>query len=139
VDSEKKNLLIQTSGRAARNVNGQVIMYADKITDSIEAAKNEADFRRKMQKEYNKKNNITPQTVIKNISEGITSSDMDYADIPIEDEKKYDRFKNIKDIPALINKLYIKMFKLAQKLNFEEAAKIRDEIEELKKYHLASS
>ncbi len=116
--------LIQTIGRAARNVSGKVIMYADRITDSMSNAINETNRRRKIQDEYNKSNNITPKSVSKSIKEIIEITK------PI---KENNNKKSKKDITLTIQELTEMMMDAAKNLDFETAAKIRDKIEELKK------
>lgn len=118
--------LLQTIGRAARNSNGTVIMYADEVTKSMEVAIKETNRRRKIQQEYNEKNGIIPTTIKKGIHDIIKAS------IVFEDKAKY----NISDednIDELITKLTDRMVEAAQDLNFEEAAKLRDQIKELEK------
>ncbi len=118
--------LLQTIGRAARNSNGTVIMYADEVTKSMEVAIKETNRRRKIQQEYNEKNGIIPTTIKKGIHDIIKAS------IVFEDKAKY----NISDednIDDLIAKLTDRMVEAAQDLNFEEAAKLRDQIKELEK------
>lgn len=118
--------LLQTIGRAARNSNGTVIMYADEVTKSMEVAIKETNRRRKIQEEYNIRNGITPTTIKKGIHDIIKAS------IVFEDKAKY----NISDednIDDLIAKLTDRMVEAAQDLNFEEAAKLRDQIKELEK------
>ena len=120
--------LVQTAGRTARNSNGLVIMYADTITKSMENAINETARRRKIQIKYNEDNNITPMTIKKSIRDVIeVTKAMD------EGEKYTYSAKGVQD---KIKKLKIKMNKAAKDLNFEEAAKYRDMIEELKKEEL---
>ena len=120
--------LVQTAGRTARNSNGLVIMYADTITKSMENAINETARRRKIQMKYNEDNNITPMTIKKSIRDVIeVTKAMD------EGEKYTYSAKGVQD---KIKKLKIKMNKAAKDLNFEEAAKYRDMIEELKKEEL---
>lgn len=120
--------LVQTAGRTARNSNGLVIMYADTITKSIESAINETARRRKIQMKYNEDNNITPMTIKKSIRDVIeVTKAMD------EGEKYTYSAKGVQD---KIKKLTTKMNKAAKDLNFEEAAKYRDMIEELKKEEL---
>lgn len=120
--------LVQTAGRTARNSNGLVIMYADTITKSMENAINETARRRKIQMKYNEDNNITPMTIKKSIRDVIeVTKAMD------EGEKYTYSAKGIQD---KIKKLKTKMNKAAKDLNFEEAAKYRDMIEELKKEEL---
>ena len=116
--------LIQTIGRAARNTEGTVIMYANELTDSMEKAITETNRRRKIQEDYNIKYNIIPKTIKKDIRNIIQAS------VVYEDKEKYD----IDNIEGIIDKLTEEMVKLADDLNFEEAAKIRDEISELEKY-----
>lgn len=120
--------LVQTAGRTARNSNGLVIMYADTITKSMENAINETARRRKIQMKYNEDNNITPITIKKSIRDVIeVTKAMD------EGEKYTYSAKGVQD---KIKKLKTKMNKAAKDLNFEEAAKYRDMIEELKKEEL---
>lgn len=120
--------LVQTAGRTARNSNGLVIMYADTITKSMESAINETARRRKIQMKYNEDNNITPMTIKKSIRDVIeVTKAMD------EGEKYTYSEKGIQD---KIKKLTTKMNKAAKDLNFEDAAKYRDMIEELKKEEL---
>jgi excinuclease ABC subunit B len=120
--------LVQTAGRTARNSNGLVIMYADTITKSMENAINETARRRKIQMKYNEDNNITPMTIKKSIRDVIeVTKAMD------EGEKYTYSAKGVQD---KIKKLTTKMNKAAKDLNFEDAAKYRDMIEELKKEEL---
>ncbi len=118
--------LVQTIGRAARNVDGKVIMYADELTESMEKAIKETNRRRKIQKEYNKENNITPQTIRKGVRDTIRAT-------IIEDiQSEYD-IKEEESIEDVINKLTEEMLKHAQNMEFEEAAELRDKIKELEK------
>ncbi|MCX7991649.1 MAG: excinuclease ABC subunit UvrB [Proteobacteria bacterium] len=121
--------LIQTCGRAARNINGRVIFYADKITPSMERAIGEAERRRKIQLEYNRANNITPETVKKNINEdfGILC-EKDYFTIEVSEEKGDYKDLTTEALDRRIKVLERKMKKLAKNMQFEEAAKVRDEI-----------
>lgn len=120
--------LVQTAGRTARNSNGLVIMYADTITKSMESAINETARRRKIQMKYNEDNNITPMTIKKSIRDVIeVTKAMD------EGEKYTYSAKGVQD---RIKNLTTKMNKAAKDLNFEDAAKYRDMIEELKKEEL---
>lgn len=123
--------LIQTIGRAARNMSGQIIMYADKITDSMKKAIDETNRRRKLQIEYNKFNNITPKPIIKSMSNPILDK------LKISEEKSDYELNNqieidIKDIPKLIKELENEMKTLAKNLEFEKAAQIRDKIIKIK-------
>lgn len=123
--------LIQTSGRAARNINGKVIMYADKITKSIQACLDETTRRRAIQKKYNEENNITPESIIKSISNVLSSIyEADYMTVPLAERKNL--LLKEEDLPALIAELSIKMKQAAKNLEFEKAADLRDEIKELK-------
>ncbi len=116
--------LVQTIGRAARNVDGKVIMYADELTESMEKAIKETNRRRKIQEEYNEKNNITPQTIRKSVRDTIKAT-------IVEDiQSQYD-IKEDESIEDVINKLTDEMLKHAQNMEFEEAAIIRDKIKEL--------
>ena len=116
--------LIQTIGRAARNVNGRVIMYADELTDSMEKAIKETNRRRKIQMAYNEEHGIVPQTIKKDIRDDIKATIIE------ESAEKYNVSKDT-DVNELINTLTTKMLEHAQKMEFEEAAKIRDQIKEL--------
>ena len=116
--------LIQTIGRAARNVEGRVIMYADSLTQAMEKAISETNRRRKIQMEYNKEHGITPQSIKKKIRDDIKAT-------IVEDEKaKYDIGEN-KSIDDAIDELTTQMLKHAEKMEFEEAASLRDEIKRL--------
>jgi len=129
--------LIQTIGRAARNVEGKVIMYADKITGSIDRALNETNRRKKKQLAYNAKNGITPITIKKNVSDvlaGVFEADTDTSRITaiIEDPVKIG--SNLKSHLKILKQ---KMLKAAEDLDFEEAALIRDEVKRLEAVDLA--
>ena len=114
--------LIQTIGRAARNVNSKVVLYADFITDSIKNALSETKRRRDLQIEYNKKNNIVPKTIIKPIKEAEVS-------VTIKDIKNIPK----SEIPNILIELKKEMEEAAEELNFEKAIEIRDKIKELEK------
>ena len=131
--------LIQTMGRAARNVDGKVILYADKITGSMERALNETKRRRKKQKEYNKKNNITPSSIKNNIKDILSSIyEKDHVQIEAPDHTDNDLFIG-NNLEKHLKSLEDKMLKAAEDLNFEEAAKIRDEINRLNETSLILS
>jgi len=124
-----KTSLIQTIGRAARNIDSKVIMYADTITKSMKEAMNETERRRKKQLAYNKENNITPLSIKKNIEQILeTTAEKDHVTIEIENAKELVG----KDLQQYIKELDKKMNDLAAKLEFEDAARIRDEINRLK-------
>lgn len=119
--------LIQTIGRAARNAEARVILYADKITRSIDAAVKESNRRRIIQDEYNKEHHITPKTVFKSFKDNFFNLDSKNQEIGKINENS---------IEKEIDKLNKEMYKMASELRFEEAAKIRDQINNLKKLHL---
>ncbi|MAE37188.1 MAG: excinuclease ABC subunit B [Pelagibacteraceae bacterium] len=127
--------LVQTIGRAARNVDGRVILYADKKTDSMKKAIEETKRRRKIQEKFNKDNNITPKTIKRDISdilESIYESDRVNVELP-ESEEKHLVGNNLK---KHLDSLKKKMLNFAEDLNFEEAAKLRDEIKRLENNEL---
>ena len=130
--------LIQTMGRAARNVNGKAIMYADRTTNSMKGAINETSRRREKQVQYNKKHNIKPQTIIKNVQDVMESARSkpikQYLKVPKSIKGKFNP-DDPNQISKLIEKLEIEMFDAAKDLNFEEAAKIRDEIGLIKEFN----
>ncbi len=132
--SEKS--LIQTFGRAARNVNGQVILYADQMTGSMDHAILETQRRKKIQEEYNRVHEITPQTVkksIRNILESIYEAD--YFTVPAAADVK-EEYQSVKDIPVLLQKLKKEMKEAASHLEFERAAELRDKIQQLEETEL---
>ena len=117
--------LVQTIGRAARNADGEVIMYADTVTRSMEAALTETNRRREIQMKYNKEHNITPKTIIKDVREVL--------EISKREDKKDDKKLSRKEKEALITKLTKEMKSAAKMLEFEHAAYLRDRIESLRK------
>ena len=124
--------LIQTIGRAARNINGKVLIYADTITKSIKEALSETDRRRKKQIAWNEKNNITPKSInkrVENLVDEITQKDNNQS----EDVTKIKPGHNLK---KYLKQLKLEMYKEAEELNFERAAEIRDEISKLEKSEL---
>ena len=119
--------LIQTIGRAARNVYGTVILYADSITDSMKLAMDETNRRRSLQAAFNKKHGITPQTVIKSIGSPLVKIyEADYVDVPLAADKEANY--GGKDLPRVIQRLKKEMKKAAECLEFERAAELRDRI-----------
>ena len=116
--------LIQTIGRAARNTDGKVIMYADELTESMEKAISETNRRRKLQEEYNKEHGITPKTIQKSVRDAIKASIIEEA------ESKYNISKD-ESVEDVINKLTDEMLKYAANMEFEKAAELRDQIKEL--------
>ena len=132
--SEKS--LIQTFGRAARNVNGRVILYADKMTGSMDQAILETDRRRRIQDEYNKVHDITPQTVKKSVRNILASIyEADYFTVPAVSDFK-EGYISVKDIPKMIEKLKKEMKEAASRLEFERAAELRDKIHHLEEMEL---
>ncbi|MDX9745901.1 MAG: excinuclease ABC subunit UvrB [Syntrophales bacterium] len=128
--------LIQTSGRAARNVGGQVIMYADRLTGSIEACLRETNRRREIQSRYNMENGITPETVTANIHDILGSIyEADYVE-PGKIEERKRPYDSTGDLKEEIERLTREMKKLAKNLEFEKAAEIRDQIAELRDWML---
>lgn len=123
--------LIQTVGRAARNADGRVIMYADTITDSMRKAIDETERRRRIQQEYNEAHNITPTTIKKAVRDLIAISRT--ASESGRDLEKDIESMNRRELEKLIKELTKKMHKAAADLNFEEAAQIRDRITEIRK------
>lgn len=116
--------LIQTMGRAARNVDGRCILYADIMTDSIKESVKEVERRRKYQEEYNKKNGIIPKNTI--------NSEIDSLNGIIEQEDTKQEFNSIDEINSRIKKLEVRMKEFSKDLDFENAIKVRDEIKYLK-------
>jgi excinuclease ABC subunit B len=117
--------LVQTIGRAARNADGTVIMYADNVTPSMERAITETDRRRKIQQKYNEENGITPKTIIKNVHDIIEIGSKNHKDKPVSKMSKLER-------EAEIKRLTNEMKQAAKILEFEHAAYLRDKIEKLK-------
>ncbi len=122
--------LIQTIGRAARNAEGHVIMYADTITDSMRAAIDETNRRREIQQAYNEAHGITPQTIKKAVRDLISISKAAEADD--EEFKKEPESMDARELEKLAKELEKKMRQAAAELNFEEAAKLRDRMKEVK-------
>jgi len=126
--------LMQTAGRAARNVRGSVLLYAEEITQSMQKVIDETKRRRKIQAEYNKKHNITPETIYKTVDEVLISTSV--ADVraqPVVREKRKFKYVSAMEREELIEQLEREMDEAAKNLAFEQAAEIRDEIEKLKK------
>lgn len=118
--------LIQTIGRAARNTDGTVIMYADELTESMEKAISETNRRRKIQEQYNKEHGIIPKTIQKSVRDSISA--IQVADIGVE----Y-KLEKEEDIKVTITKLTDEMLEYASRMEFEKAAELRDKIKELEK------
>ncbi len=147
IDADKEGFLrserslMQTAGRTARNVNGKVIMYADKITESMRKTITETNRRRKLQKEYNEKSGIVPATIYKSMEDIMSSTSI--ADIRKKDDKPSYGFSKVAEPilkymdkeqkEDLVTQLTEEMHKAAKDLEFEKAANLRDEISKLKK------
>jgi excinuclease ABC subunit B len=116
--------LIQTIGRAARNANGKVIMYADTISEAMEYAINETSRRREIQMKYNKEHNIVPKTIIKEVRDAISN----ISDEEVDKSEKMSK----KEKMSLIQKIEKEMMEAAQNLDFERATELRDALFELK-------
>ena len=125
--------LIQTIGRSARNADGRVIMYADKMTDSMKVAIEETRRRRQLQMAFNKEHNITPKTIKKSIENNLLSLVQSYRSIEdIVAEEMIELNIDKKDLPKLLSKLEKDMHKAAKILDFERAAELRDQIKKLR-------
>ena len=123
--------LIQTCGRAARNVLGTVLFYANRMTGSMQRAIDETNRRRSLQTAYNKKHGITPESIQKEITSILTSVyEADYVTVPAVSEPAAE-FNSVDDLDKIINELEDEMRKTARELAFEKAAKLRDQIKEL--------
>ncbi len=129
--------LIQTIGRAARNINGKVILYADRMTNSISSAISETDRRRDKQMKYNKDNNIIPKSIVKKISDAIRIEDKEKDNKNIN-ESSINEHKVLlgNNIQKTLDDLKKKMLKAASELEFEKAAQFRDQIQKLENYEI---
>ncbi len=121
--------LIQTIGRAARNISGKAILYADRITESMKRAIEETNRRRNIQEKYNQEHGITPKSIVKPIKELLAIEELDYVKLPIKLPKD---ISSEEDLIERINKLEKEMWECAKRWEFEKAAKIRDEIKQLR-------
>jgi excinuclease ABC subunit B len=124
--------LIQTIGRAARNVNGAVLMYADRVTDSMRKAIDETNRRRAVQQEYNLRHGITPQTIQKAIAEPLAAvCEADYLTVPLVRETPEEEGLGPAEVAERVAALRKEMREAAKRLEFERAAEIRDRIRAL--------
>ncbi len=127
--------LIQTIGRAARNVNGMVILYADSMTDSMKRAIDETERRRRTQAAFNQKHGITPQSIVKALGSPLVKIyDADYVDVPLVADRS--ALYGAAELPRQIRKLRKEMKQAAERLEFENAAELRDRIRELERQEL---
>jgi excinuclease ABC subunit B len=134
-----KTALIQTIGRAARNVNGKVLLYADKTTEAIQGAIDETDRRRAKQLAYNEEHEITPESVVKGVSDIAEFLMLESPTVPSRRRRGKAEVEGMRpeEIERLIVELEEEMFTAAEELRFEYAAKLRDEIKELRRELLA--
>jgi excinuclease ABC subunit B len=125
--------LIQTIGRCARNLNGRAVLYADRMTDSMQKAIGETDRRRAIQEAYNVEHGITPESIVRPLDMTLARIvEADYADLASSDADGIPEFKNQEDLDAFIAKLETEMRENAKRFEFEKAAKLRDTIKELR-------
>ena len=125
--------LIQTIGRCARNINGRAILYADRNTDSMKRAMDETTRRRAIQQAYNEENGITPESICRPLEMSLASIvAADYADLTAGEDQGIPEFKSQEELDAYIAKLETDMREAAKRFEFEQAAKLRDRIKELR-------
>jgi excinuclease ABC subunit B len=137
-----KTALVQTIGRAARNVNGKVLMYADKLTEAIKGAIDETDRRRAIQLAYNEERGITPESIVKGVSDIAEFLSLESPNVPSSRRRRGDRRvegMSGEELEKLVIQLEEEMFAAAEELRFEYAAKLRDEIKELRRELLAAT
>ena len=129
--------LIQTVGRAARNINGMAILYADKMTDSMRKAIDETDRRRSLQVEYNEENGITPESIVKPVDMAMVAiSEADYVDTPVDGPDDDEFHDDADKLGERIEELEVEMREAARRFEFERAAELRDRAKILRARHL---
>jgi excinuclease ABC subunit B len=132
-----KTALVQTIGRAARNVNGKVVMYADKLTEAIKGALDETERRRAKQLAYNEEHGITPESVVKGVSDIAEFLSLEQPTVPGRARRRRGRGEveglSREELERLVVELEEEMFAAAEELRFEYAAKLRDEIKDLRR------
>jgi len=125
--------LIQTIGRCARNLNGRAVLYADRMTDSMQKAMNETDRRRAIQEAYNVENGITPESIVRPLDMSLAGIlEADYVELASAEADGLPDFKNQEELDEFIAKLEVEMRETAKRFEFEKAAKLRDRIKELR-------
>ncbi|HEY7353029.1 MAG TPA: excinuclease ABC subunit UvrB [Terriglobales bacterium] len=125
--------LIQTIGRCARNINGRAVLYADRMTESMEKAINETDRRRAIQEAYNIENGITPESIVRPLDMSLAGIvEADYAELASAEADGIPDFKSQEELDSFISKMETEMRETAKKFDFEKAAKLRDKIKELR-------
>jgi len=141
IDADKEGFLrgqtalIQTIGRAARNVNGKVVMYADKLTEAIKGAVDETNRRRDIQLRYNEEHGITPESIVKGVSDIAEFLSLESPTVPGRRRRGRRQVEGMRpeEIEKLVVSLEEEMYAAAEELRFEYAAKLRDEIKELRR------
>ncbi len=130
-----KTALVQTIGRAARNVNGRVLLYADKMTEAIKGAMDETDRRRAIQLAYNEEHGITPESIVKGVSDIAEFLSLESPHVPLAAAAGQAEVEGMsrEELEKLVITLEEEMFAAAEELRFEYAAKLRDEIKELRR------
>ncbi len=124
--------LIQTIGRCARNLNGRAVLYADRMTDSMQKAMDETNRRRAIQRAYNEEHGITPETIVRPLDMSLVAvANADYTDL-IAESDGMPEFKTQEELDTFISKLESDMREAAKRFEFEQAAKLRDRVRELK-------
>jgi len=121
--------LIQMIGRSARNINGKAILYADRITPSMQKAIEETNRRREIQEKYNREHGITPKSIVKPVKELLAIEELDYVRLPVKLPKD---IKSEEDLIEKISRLEKEMWECAKRWEFEKAAKLRDEVKKLR-------
>jgi excinuclease ABC subunit B len=133
--------LIQTIGRAARNVNGKVLLYADKLTEAIKGAMDETSRRRAVQVAYNEEHGITPESIVKGVSDIAELLALESPNVPTRRRRGQRQVEGMsaEELEKLVVTLEEEMYAAAEELRFEYAAKLRDEIKELRRELLAAT
>jgi excinuclease ABC subunit B len=130
-----RTALVQTIGRAARNVNGKVLLYADKMTEAIQSAVDETSRRRVVQLQYNEEHGITPETIVKGVSDIAELLALESPHVPTRRRRGKTEVEGMSrdELEKLVVTLEEEMYLAAEELRFEYAAKLRDEIKDLRR------